>query len=92
MKTYRSRVVSASRNIETLFARGELLVIEVVDELYHPPNFNGFREPSPYFVAHARMYASTASACVRRLSDWVNSVRSSQAACRVWITSPVKSR
>src|SRR5580700_7605535 len=39
-------------------------------------------EPAPNFPAQARMQASTASACLRRLSDWVNSVSKHHAALR----------
>src|SRR5215469_2436609 len=50
-----------------------------------PQRFSASGDPSPYLREHARMQASTASACLRRLSDWVNSVRSCQAACRMAI-------
>ena len=46
--------------------------------------------PSPNFLAHARMQASTASACLRKLSDWVNSVSSSHACSRVWMVPSLK--
>src|SRR5579871_5604469 len=48
-----------------------------------PHRFSASGDPSPYLREQARMQASTARACLRRLSDWVNSVRSSQAACLV---------
>src|SRR5579872_369651 len=43
-------------------------------------------DPSPYLREQARMQASTASACLRRLSDCVNSVRSCQAASLLGIS------
>src|ERR1039457_2521233 len=39
-------------------------------------------EPSANFREHARMQASTASACLRKLSDWVNSVSKHHAVSR----------
>src|SRR6266852_7390142 len=42
---------------------------------------------SPDFRAYARMQASTASACLRRLSDWVNSVSKPHAESRSFMVS-----
>src|SRR5579863_5737341 len=39
-----------------------------------PQRFSSSAEPLPNLREQARMQASTASACLRRLSDWVNSV------------------
>src|SRR5215470_5168603 len=44
-----------------------------------PHRVSAFEEPSPCFLEQARMHASTAKACLRRLSDWVNSVNRFQA-------------
>src|SRR3989442_15738865 len=42
---------------------------------------------SPDFRAYARMQASTASACLRKLSDWANSVSKPHAESRSFMVS-----
>src|SRR5271169_2696620 len=45
-------------------------------------------EPAANLPAQARIHASTASACLRKLSDWVNSVSKHHAASRLIMLLP----
>src|SRR5437899_1940410 len=46
------------------------------------PNFSASSSGTPNFLAYARMHASTARACLRKLSDWVYSHSKPQADSR----------
>src|ERR1035441_9068151 len=48
-----------------------------------PHRFSSSGEPFPHLREQARRHASTASACLRKLSDWVNSVSKHQASERI---------
>src|SRR5258708_5455756 len=53
-----------------------------------PQRLSASAEPSPNLREHARIQASTARACLRKLSDWVNSVSKQYADSRFIISSP----
>src|SRR5579864_5556576 len=65
--------------VRMLLRAGILFVIEIVDQSDHAPQVFVCGKLSRI---GARMQASTAKACLRRLSDWVNSVSRFQAAER----------
>jgi len=53
---------------------GILFVIEVVEQADHTPQLSAGLSQDEISAHKARMQASTASACLRKLSDWVNSI------------------